>query len=72
MDTNKTIFIKKTIIALLIINSTGAFVQKNRIHFKIKFSTIAFAANYERVITDHFSLGAKLGRITYGTEANYY
>jgi hypothetical protein len=72
METKKINFTKKIIVVLLMVTSTGVLAQRNLIHFEMEFSTIAFAANYERFITDHFSLGAKLGIVTIGAEANYY
>jgi len=60
------------ILLLLISSSRGVFAQKNLLGGELSLSTVAVAASYERFITNHFSLGAKLGLITIGAKANYY
>ena len=60
------------IIDLFISVSTSTFAQKHLLDAEIGFSTISLAASYEGFISDHFSLGAKLGFVTLGAERNYY
>ncbi|MCF8368064.1 MAG: hypothetical protein K9G76_03420 [Bacteroidales bacterium] len=72
MNTLKTSFIKNAIITFLILISSVVFAQRNMIQFELEFSTIGIAATYEGFISDHMSLGAKLGLLTLGAEANYY
>ena len=60
------------IIVFFISVSTSTYAQKNLIDAEIGFSTVSLAASYEGFVSDHFSLGAKLGFVTIGAEGNYY
>jgi len=46
--------------------STGVYAQRNLVQLEMGISPVGIAASYERLIGDHFSLGAKLGLVTIG------
>lgn len=63
---------KTLIIVFLMLISIVSFAQKHLVGSEISFTTLSMDANYEGFVSDHFSLGAKLGFLTIGAKTSYY